>query len=132
MIRRIWFGLGGGLIAGALVGLGEALFILAGSPTGEYVALVYASLLYGGIGLGMGAGVGVGLALLGLLWKKLSDPLAYTLGFLGVLGPLILGGLFLAGEGGLWSGALAGVFAMAGLWFADDAFVRAGQSVPLS
>ena len=88
MIRRIWFGLGGGLIAGALVGLGEALFILAGSPTGEYVALVYASLLYGGIGLGMGAGVGVGLALLGLLWKKLSDPLAYTLGFLGVLGPL--------------------------------------------
>jgi formate-dependent nitrite reductase membrane component NrfD len=51
---------------------------------------------------------------------------------LGVLGPLVLGGLFLSGEGGLWAGALAGVFAMAGLWFSDDAFVRAGQSVPLS
>jgi Fe-S-cluster-containing dehydrogenase component/formate-dependent nitrite reductase membrane component NrfD len=51
---------------------------------------------------------------------------------LGVLGPLVLGGLFLASEGGLWSGAMAGGFAMAGLWFADDAFVRAGQSVPLS
>jgi Fe-S-cluster-containing dehydrogenase component/formate-dependent nitrite reductase membrane component NrfD len=51
---------------------------------------------------------------------------------LGVLGPLVLAGLFLANEGALWAGALAGVFAMAGLWFSDDAFVRAGQSVPLS
>ena len=32
----------------------------------------------------------------------------------------------------LWVGALGGVGAMAGIWFADDAFVKAGQSVPLS
>ena len=51
---------------------------------------------------------------------------------LGVAGPLLLGSIFLAGEGDLWVGALAGLFAIAGLWFSDDAFVRAGQSVPLS
>jgi len=51
---------------------------------------------------------------------------------LGVMGPLVLGGLFISNEGALWAGALAGAFAMAGLWFSDDAFVRAGQSVPLS
>ncbi len=31
-----------------------------------------------------------------------------------------------------WAGALAGVAAMAGVWLVDDAFVKAGQSVPLS
>jgi arylsulfatase A-like enzyme len=88
VIRRIWFGLAGGLIAGSIVGLGEALFILAGSPTGEYVALVYAAVLYGLIGAGMGTAVGVGLAVLGMLTKRLTDPLAWSLGFVGVLLPL--------------------------------------------
>ncbi len=88
VIRRIWFGLAGGLIAGAFVGLSEALYILAGSPTGEYVALVYSALLYGAIGAGMGTAAGVGLGVLGLVLKKLSDPIAWTLAFLGVLGPL--------------------------------------------
>jgi Fe-S-cluster-containing dehydrogenase component/formate-dependent nitrite reductase membrane component NrfD len=49
----------------------------------------------------------------------------------GVLVPLVLGALFLGGAG-LWAGALGGVAAAAGIWFADDAFVKAGQSVPLS
>ena len=31
-----------------------------------------------------------------------------------------------------WFGAIGGLAAMAGIWFADDAFVKAGQSVPLS
>jgi len=50
---------------------------------------------------------------------------------LGVLVPLVLGIAFLSGAG-LWSGALGGLSAAAGIWFADDAFVKAGQSVPLS
>jgi hypothetical protein len=32
----------------------------------------------------------------------------------------------------LWVAAVGAVGAMAGIWFADDAFVKAGQSVPLS
>jgi formate-dependent nitrite reductase membrane component NrfD len=50
---------------------------------------------------------------------------------LGVLIPIVLGGLYLAGAEP-WVGALGGVAAAAGIWFADDAFVKAGQSVPLS
>ena len=50
---------------------------------------------------------------------------------LGVLVPIALGALFLGG-GGLWLGAVGGIAACAGIWFADDAFVKAGQSVPLA
>ncbi len=50
---------------------------------------------------------------------------------LGVAVPIALGAVFLGGAE-LWVGALGGVGAMAGIWFADDAFVKAGQSVPLS
>jgi hypothetical protein len=49
----------------------------------------------------------------------------------GVVAPIALGAVFLGGAG-LWIGALGGIAAMAGIWFADDAFVKAGQSVPLS
>jgi formate-dependent nitrite reductase membrane component NrfD len=49
----------------------------------------------------------------------------------GVLVPIVLGAVFLAGAG-LWVGAIGGLAACAGIWFADDAFVKAGQSVPLS
>ena len=34
--------------------------------------------------------------------------------------------------GSLIAPALGGVAAMAGIWFADNAYVKAGQSVPLS
>ena len=50
---------------------------------------------------------------------------------LGVVAPIVLGALYLSGAG-LWVGALGGVAAAAGIWFADDAFVKAGQSVPLA
>jgi len=49
---------------------------------------------------------------------------------LGVVLPIVLG---VAAVGGAdWAGAAGGLAAMAGIWFADDAFVKAGQSVPLS
>ncbi|MBT8215501.1 MAG: polysulfide reductase NrfD [Acidimicrobiia bacterium] len=49
---------------------------------------------------------------------------------LGVVVPIALGVIALGGA--TWVGAIGGVSAMAGIWFADDAFVKAGQSVPLS
>ena len=52
---------------------------------------------------------------------------------IGVAAPLVLGAFFLADPGApLWLAQMGGVAALVGIWFADDAFVRAGQSVPLS
>jgi arylsulfatase A-like enzyme len=88
LLRRVWLGISGGLLGGTLVGIGEALVILSGASTGEYQALVYATVLYACIGVAMGIGVGIGLAVLGMIFKKLSDPRAWALGFLGVFVPL--------------------------------------------
>ena len=49
---------------------------------------------------------------------------------LGVLLPIAFGVIALGGATTV--GAVGGLSAMAGIWFADDAFVKAGQSVPLS
>jgi Fe-S-cluster-containing dehydrogenase component len=49
---------------------------------------------------------------------------------IGVVLPLVLGVSYLSGAG-VWVGATGGVAAAAGIWYADDAFVKAGQSVPL-
>ncbi len=52
---------------------------------------------------------------------------------LGVVAPVTLGAMFLAGSGEeLWVGQVGAVAALAGIRLADDAFVRVGQSVPLS
>jgi formate-dependent nitrite reductase membrane component NrfD len=45
--------------------------------------------------------------------------------------PLVIGIAVLAGAT-VWLGALGGLVGMAGIWLMDDAFVKAGQSVPLS
>ncbi len=50
---------------------------------------------------------------------------------LAVLVPLGLGIAVLSGVT-VWLGALGGLAGMAGIWLMDDAFVKAGQSVPLS
>jgi formate-dependent nitrite reductase membrane component NrfD len=50
---------------------------------------------------------------------------------LGVAIPILFGWGFLSGSQS-WVAALGGLAAWAGIWFADDAFVKAGQSVPLS
>ncbi len=49
----------------------------------------------------------------------------------GVAVPIVLGVIALLTGEPIW-GVLGGLAAMAGIWFADDAFVKAGQSVPLS
>jgi Fe-S-cluster-containing dehydrogenase component/formate-dependent nitrite reductase membrane component NrfD len=51
---------------------------------------------------------------------------------IGVVAPLLFGGLVLGGLGPDWLAALGGLAAAGGIWFSDDAFVKAGQSVPLS
>ncbi len=50
---------------------------------------------------------------------------------LGVALPIVAGVIFL-NTGSLAVGVLGGLGAMAGIWFADDALVKAGQAVPLS
>ncbi len=84
MVKQVGFGIFGGLIAGALVGLAEAVYILSVAGTGEYGALLYAVVLYGFLGTCGGAGVGVGLAVFKLIGRPFSEPRAWTLGFLGV------------------------------------------------
>ena len=72
------------MLAGALVGMGEALMLLSTTGGAEYGALFYAVVLYAVIGVGMGAGCGLGVALLSLVLKRLSDSMAFTLPWLGV------------------------------------------------
>jgi Fe-S-cluster-containing dehydrogenase component/formate-dependent nitrite reductase membrane component NrfD len=66
------------------------------------------------------------------LWRDLYAKRFWVGGILvGLAFPALLAVVFLAtGETG-WL-AIAGVLAMTGLWFYEDAWVRAGQSVPLS
>lgn len=125
VLRRLWLGVSGGLLGGTVVGILEAFVVLSGASTGEYQALVFATFLYALIGAAMGVGVGVGLAVLGLVWKKLSDPVAWSLGFLGVLTPLglviaryVVNKLVYAEQGVPMTGSLAilGVFGAIGLF----------------
>ncbi len=51
---------------------------------------------------------------------------------IGVAVPVVLGFIYLGNPDLGVVGAGAGIAAMAGIWFADDAYVKAGQSVPLS
>ena len=51
---------------------------------------------------------------------------------LGLAIPAALVAAGLATETGPWPAAVAGICAVAGMWFYEDSFVRAGQSVPLS
>ena len=51
---------------------------------------------------------------------------------LGLAVPTVLAAVGLGAEVGSWPGAAAGICAVIGMWFYEDSFVRAGQSVPLS
>jgi Fe-S-cluster-containing dehydrogenase component/formate-dependent nitrite reductase membrane component NrfD len=66
------------------------------------------------------------------LWRGRFAKRFWFGGVLAGLGaPAAFGAAFLA-AGGAGLLALAGVFALVGLWFYEDAWVQAGQSVPLS
>ncbi|MEL7206915.1 MAG: hypothetical protein AAGK32_01545, partial [Actinomycetota bacterium] len=51
---------------------------------------------------------------------------------LGLAVPAALVVISLATGTGPWLAAIAGLAAVVGMWFYEDSFVRAGQSVPLS
>ena len=51
---------------------------------------------------------------------------------LGLAVPVVFVSVGLATDLGSWPAAVAGISAVAGMWFYEDSFVRAGQSVPLS
>ena len=84
MVKHIALGLAGGLIAGALVGLAEAMYILGGASSGEYGALLYATVLYGILGAGGGSGVGGALWVASLIRIKFTDHRLYALSFLAI------------------------------------------------
>ena len=75
----------GGLLAGSLVGLVEAMYILGGASTGEYGALLYATILYGILGAGGGAGIGGGVWIGSVIKLRFADFRIYSLAFLGIL-----------------------------------------------
>jgi len=99
LIQRVLLGCSAGMLAGATVGMGEALVLLSTTGGAEYGALFYAVVLYAVIGVGMGGGCGLGVAILSLVFKRLSDSMAFTLPWLGVfcsLGAVIT--LYLVGK----------------------------------
>ncbi|MCK6503152.1 sulfatase, partial [Myxococcota bacterium] len=79
MIRRLWQGLAGGILAGTAVGLGEAIWVLSQTPTGEYMALLLAATLYGLVGAALGLAAGALLALIGCAWRHMEDPVAVSM-----------------------------------------------------
>ena len=51
---------------------------------------------------------------------------------LGLAVPAVVVGVGIVADTGSWPAAVAGISALVGMWFYEDSFVRAGQSVPLS
>lgn len=128
MICFLWFGFAGGLLAGTGVGLAEAVWVLSQVPTGEYMALLHASVLYSLLGAVIGLGVGALLALTSLALPRLGDAMAMSLAAVlvtGGMGGYVLVqqldravyldlGLGLAGR--LQVGGLVCVVVVLGLW----------------
>jgi len=142
ILKKLFLAASAGLIAGALVGLVEASYLLSSSTPEEYVALFYAVVLYGVIGVGIGGACGVGVVVLDFLLKKVlkkkgvSNPFAFTLPFLGVICAL---GLVITlyylnkvvyGENGVPGGAkikvllLYGMVGLSGLWLGPIMLIR--------
>ena len=79
--RGFVVGLGGGVLGGALVGLGEGAVILASSAgTLDYSVLIYGAAAYALLCAFGGAGLGLALALSGRLLQRaaVAEPLAYA------------------------------------------------------
>lgn len=87
MFRMLWYGLSAGLVAGSVVGAGEALYVLQASTPSEYQALAYGTVLYGLIGGCIGLAIGVALAPFhariqpARAWTMASSGVACSLGF---------------------------------------------------
>ncbi len=72
LVRRILLGMAAGLVAGPVVGMADAVYVLTSGPPADYLALVYAVLLYAGAGLALGGVAGLGLVLLAnRSWRRI-------------------------------------------------------------
>ena len=137
--RLLWHMVAGAFVAGGGAGLLAFGLVDSGSPTERMFAWV---LVAGAVALGVIGLVDLssrhptrnGAAALHHLTRGIYSREWWIGGQLvGVIVPLVLGIVFLAGSGdAIWVARLGGLAALVGIWFSDDAFVRAGQSVPLS
>ncbi|MCB9796725.1 MAG: sulfatase [Alphaproteobacteria bacterium] len=81
-----------GLLAGAGVGILEALWVLSSAgAASDFVALFYAALLYGLLGAALGALLGAPLCAPALVGRPLSREGVWTLSFLSISTPLAVG-----------------------------------------
>ncbi len=65
-----------------MVGLADAVYVLTSGPPSDYLALIYAVLLYAMVGVALGVFAGVLLLLLAIVAKDFCDPpRCYSLGF---------------------------------------------------
>ncbi len=73
------------MVAGPMVGMADAVYVLTSGPPADYLALLYAVVLYAVVGLGLGSIAGVGLLLLGLVARDWCEPArCYSLAFVAV------------------------------------------------
>lgn len=137
LVRRILLGMAAGLVAGPVVGMADAVYVLTSGPPADYLALVYAVLLYAGAGLALGGVAGLGLVLLALVAREFCSPSrCYTLAFVGVA--ITLAGAVAAYEidrvvyldqglprgAQLAIGAMLAVLAALGLWLGPILLTR--------
>lgn len=82
-MNPVLLGAAGGLLAGALVGLGEALILQSAvAVSTEYVALFYAAVLYALIGAALGLVPGLLLGAAAAAGRRISPQATYTFSFL--------------------------------------------------
>lgn len=89
MLRGLGISAGAGACAGSLVGLSEAISIVAGGRTAEHQALVYAWFLYGAIGAAMGLGIGLAISFVFPAWSPVRRWIATAAGVCWPLGVVI-------------------------------------------
>ena len=133
----LWHMLAGAVTAGA--GAALVLGLLVDTPAATLRVFTWA-LVGGGLGLGAIAAVeltshhptrNIAHAMHHLTQGVYARQWWVGGHLLAVFAPVVLGVAHLAGQSPVVA-AVGGVLAWAGIWFTDDAFVKAGQSVPLS
>jgi arylsulfatase A-like enzyme len=88
-MRRLYLGMAAGLVAGPFVGLADAVYVLTSGPPTDYLALLYAVVLYALVGWVLGTVGGLALALTALAAPGWTAPhRCYTVVFSAVVAGL--------------------------------------------
>jgi len=126
-----------GLVAGPIVGMADAVYVLTSGPPSDYLALIYAVLLYAVAGVGLGFVAGLALLLLSLVAEDFCDPpRCYSLAFV-MVGCVLAGAIAvqevnrlvfldqgLPRSTQLIIGAVLAVLAAFGMWFGPILLTR--------